>query len=67
MSREKIELELYYVAETGLAYGVTEDELDGPTIWLPKSQVEMVDETTGLGEVAVFQVPEWLALEKGLI
>lgn len=34
---------------------------DGETVWLPKSQVEY-DQDSG-----TFTMPEWLALEKGLI
>jgi hypothetical protein len=35
-------------------------------IWLPKSRVEMLD-TAVVGQVARFDVPEWLAIEKGLV
>lgn len=60
-------LQLRLVAQTGAAWGVTEDEPDDPVIWLPKSQVEIDDEDTELGEVATFEVPEWLAIDKGLV
>lgn len=63
---EKVELELRLVQQTALAYGVTEDEPDDPVIWLPKSQTELLDDVE-LGEVAKFEVPEWLAVEKGLV
>jgi len=44
--------------ETELAYLV---DAGGPKpVWLPKSQVEMNDDGTAT-------LPEWLALEKGLI
>ena len=34
-------------------------------IWLPLSQLEI--EETGIGEIFTVTLPEWLALEKGLI
>ncbi len=34
-------------------------------IWLPLSQIEI--EETGIGEIFTVTLPEWLALEKGLI
>jgi hypothetical protein len=63
---EKVELELYVEGETAMAYAVTEGEPDSPTIWLPKSQVDVLGRST-LGSVATFEVPEWLAVEKGLV
>lgn len=61
-----VELELLWVAETTMSWGVTEDEPDDPVIWLPKSQCEM-GKHTELGQTATFEVPEWLAIEKGLV
>ena len=66
MSGDTVELDLYFVAETAMAYGVTDEEPDDPVIWLPKSQVEMLSDTR-LGGVAKFDVPEWLAEAKGLV
>jgi hypothetical protein len=66
MSQETVELDLYYVAETGLAYGVTEKDPEDPVIWLPKSRVEMTKDVP-LGKASTFEVPEWLAIEKGLV
>lgn len=34
-------------------------------IWLPLSQIEI--EEAGIGEIFTVTLPEWLALEKGLI
>ena len=58
--------DLNFVAETDLAYGVTEDDPADPVIWLPKSQVEPVGKTPRVGEVARFTIPDWLAEDKGL-
>lgn len=66
MSREAqtVELELLWKGETAAAYLVQdEDERD---VWLPKSQVE-IEEGTELHSVSSFLVPEWLAIEKGLV
>jgi hypothetical protein len=65
---EPVELKLNWVHETAAAYGVTEDDPDDPVVWLPKSQCE-VDRSTasGLGNVCTFTVPEWLAIDKGLV
>lgn len=62
---DTVELDLYLVAETPMAYGVTDEEPDDPVIWLPKSQVELQREVE-LGSVGKFDVPEWLAEAKGL-
>jgi hypothetical protein len=47
--------------ETNSAYLFEADDSKRDAVWLPKSQVEWdeADET--------MQIPEWLALEKGLI
>ena len=59
-----VELQGTLVTETGDAYGVKfEDDFfdrEAPVVWLPKSQVTMEDEGT-------FIIPEWLAVEKGLV
>ncbi len=60
---EEVELELIWKAETALAYLVTNDELE---VWLPKSQVEIEDSAI-MGIVCSFLIPEWLAIEKGLV
>lgn len=50
--------------ETEKAYGLSQGELDKDDreilIWVPKSMVEKNDDGT-------FTMPEWLALDKGLI
>lgn len=65
MSGPTVELDLYLVAETGSAYGVTADTPEDSVIWLPKSQVELQREVS-LGRVGKFDVPEWLAEDRGL-
>jgi len=52
-----VDVEAVLVHETEKAYLV--DSGSGDKIWLPKSLVEYDDGT--------FTMPEWLAMEKGLI
>ena len=63
---ESVELELHFVAQTAAAYGVTEEDPEDPVIWLPKSQVDKLCRND-VGSVARFEVPEWLAIDKGLV
>lgn len=52
------------VKETESAYGVKVEldtfEKEAPIVWLPKSKVSRLDDGT-------FDVPEWLATERGII
>lgn len=66
MSTDTVELELNLVAETPMAYGVTDDDPDDPVIWLPKSRVEVVSRAAVVGQTVTLEVPEWLAVDKGL-
>lgn len=62
---------LVFHTQTENAYGVTETEDDNEAvIWLPKAQcyaTAIADDELEAGKVYSFQVPEWLALKKGLI
>ena len=58
MSKELADIKAEKKGETDLAYRI----FDGiVTVWVPKSEVEY-DEDAG-----VFTMPEWLAIDKGLI
>lgn len=60
-----IELCLEIIRETEKAFLVTDD--DGDTqAWIPKSQIRCED-LAGPGDMIIFDVPEWLASEKGFI
>ncbi len=51
------------------AYGVSETGDPEKIVWLPKSQVER-NEKTGdhkIWPIYSFTMPEWLAIEKGLV
>lgn len=51
-------------AMTNRAVRVSDDGDDKKAVWLPLSQVEVVKQPRG---IAVVTLPEWLALQKGLI
>lgn len=61
---QEIILELTWIAETDAAMLVEDDA--GKRVWLPKSQI---DYETGfnIGHTFEFIIPEWLAIEKGLV
>lgn len=66
---EPVELDLQWVAETERAYGVRDNDdagKDTPLIWLPKSQVD-IESNAEISDICTFLVPEWLAIEKGLV
>ena len=63
---EKVTVDLRLVAQTPAALGFTEDEPTDPVIWLPRSQIELDDPDTEMGDVVSVELPEWLAIEKGL-
>lgn len=63
MSRPELcDCNVKLLAETAKAWGVTDD--DERTIWIPKSQCEMEKRVDGTYDLTL---PEWLAMEKGLI
>lgn len=62
-----VDMELRLLAISDLAIKVTPDDIDvdePKTAWLPKSQIEYT--TIGLMLVSV-SMPEWLAIDKGLV
>ena len=66
MKSDVVDVEMYLIAQTERAILVNEDENNsGQGVWLPKSKVEFDDVTPGT--VTTVTLPEWLALEKGLI
>lgn len=61
---EIVDITARKMAETDLAILVTTGNSED-AVWLPKSQIEMENAET-VGHVIV-SVPEWLAMDKGLI
>ena len=59
-----IDVEVTLVAETPQAVRVSPDGERRNAIWLPKSQCEV---ERGKGVLATVTLPEWLAIQKGLV
>ncbi len=66
--KSSVDLELHFHHETETSFKVSEDgDEDDGFVWLPKSQTA-VDETNLVeGKVYTFTLPEWLAMNRGLI
>jgi hypothetical protein len=63
---EPVELELQLLGETPGAFLVRDGDEDGdPEVWLPKSQVEVLSGGQ-IDRPIKLEVPEWLAIDKGL-
>jgi len=57
-------LRIHYIAKKAVRVSQPSDEKDVGGFWLPMSQVEFEGDA---GDVTDFLVPEWLALQKGLL
>ena len=64
MKSDVIDITVQVLHEAENAVRVT-DGTPGKSVWLPKSQIEI--EKADTGNLHVLTLPEWLALEKGLI
>lgn len=64
MKSNVIDIDVQVLRETDKAAMVTLDVPDNG-VWLPKSQIELSE--TGIAGIMTVTLPEWLALEKGLI
>lgn len=70
----KVEITCVIVHQTVSAFAIKVEEdtfgQDAETIWLPKSQVEIIEPVEEgidyLGKAELL-VPEWLAVDKGLV
>lgn len=60
-----IELDCYVRHETNSAFLVETGV--GMKAWVPKSRVEVERRSGSLGECDNMQIPEWMAIEKGLV
>jgi hypothetical protein len=69
MSKQLHEFQLIFCRETEKAFGVKEVEDQKDLIWLPRASVECdtSDDQMVPGKIYEFIMPEWIALEKGLI
>ncbi len=64
MKSDLIDLTMYLHHETAKAVLVSDDGIRDNAVWLPKSHCETAPGENG---VCVVTLPEWLALERGLI
>ena len=64
MAREVIDITVQVHAKTDRAILVSDDGEESNAVWLPLSQVEVEMKQGGTAEITL---PEWLALDKGLI
>ena len=62
MDKDLVEIQVDIIHDTDAAYLVSDGITEG---WIPKSQVEEPEFTQS--GMAVFEIPEWLAIEKGFI
>ena len=65
MKSDLVDLDVEILGETNMAICIRDDE-DGGKIWLPKSQIE-IKRNINDRKMAVVTLPEWLAIEKGLV
>lgn len=63
-NKDLVEIDLTIKAETDMALLVDDGCIE--EVWLPKSQIQY-DEDAEVGDTIIVDVPEWLALDKGLI
>ncbi|MBT9385512.1 hypothetical protein KM176_16680 [Pseudooceanicola sp. CBS1P-1] len=59
-----IDLEMQIHAQTLRSVLVSDDGEEANAVWLPLSQIELVRRRGG---IAIVTLPEWLAIEKGLV
>jgi hypothetical protein len=62
---EKVTIEAELIVDTDNAWLLNDGDTDG---WVPKSQGECLDsDEPEIGRVYKFEIPEWLAIEKGFV
>lgn len=64
MRSSEIEIEMLVIRETDAAILASHTGDKDDAVWLPKSQI---DGNVEVNSSCFFLVPEWLALEKGLV
>ena len=69
--QEKIELELEIRLTQGKAQAFFDGELDENGrevwVWLPLSQIEIENNGNAKGKLVTVLMPEWLAIDKGIV
>ena len=59
-----VEVDIVLHHETDKAYLVSTDGKRDKAVWIPKSQCQQVD---GEGQHRTMEMPEWLAIDRGLV
>ena len=62
-----VEITVHFFYETDAAILVSDDDTDGSAVWLPKSKIQCPAGGVQRHDVIEVTMPEWLAIEKGLI
>jgi hypothetical protein len=60
-------VEIAVVVEHETDAALLVDHGGGPAVWVPKSQLGDETDVEGKGDAGVVELPEWLAIEKGMI
>lgn len=63
--RQLVDFTLKLHAETSLALKVSKDDDAANAVWIPISQIEINERSPG--QTLEVTMPEWLAIEKGLV
>lgn len=66
MTSRLVDIALHFHAERPLAILVSDDGDRDSAVWLPKSQIKY-EKLRREGEIIAVSLPEWLAIEKGLV
>ena len=61
---EYTEVDVEILSETELAFLVSDGDI---TTWVPKSQVVNSKHNLRVGGLVTVEIPEWLAIKKGLV
>lgn len=64
IEKDYVELDLTVMNETASAFSLTDGDNQE---WVPKSQIYYDESEAFIGSTTQFQIPEWLAIEKGFI
>ncbi len=67
MKSNLIDIEVFFHVTTAKAVMVSDTGEAKDAVWLPLSQIEQEPPENGLAGYGTVTLPEWLALERGLI
>lgn len=62
-----VDLTMQLHADSKAAILVSDDGDKAKAVWLPKSQIEWIRHESYGSNIVIVTLPEWLALDKGLI